>query len=69
MDSSIEWFWNKLIKYDTSSWSVKQNIFNRAKEMEKKEKAEKQLFIGKVSEIIGADKTIELLKEVNNEIR
>jgi hypothetical protein len=41
MDSSIEWFWNKLIKYDTSSWSVKQKIFNRAKEMEKKEKAER----------------------------
>ena len=41
----------------------------QAKEMELKEKAKKQLFIGKVSEIIGAEKTIELLKEVNNEIR
>lgn len=36
---------------------------------ETSEKAKKKLFIGKVSEIIGADKTIELLKEVNNEIR
>ncbi len=44
-------------------------IVEQAKEMEKKEKAKKQLFIGKVSEIIGAEKTIELLKEVNNEIR
>ena len=34
-----------------------------------KEKAKKQLFIGKVSEIIGVEKTLELLKEVNNEIR
>ena len=41
----------------------------QAKEMELKEKAKKQLFIGKVSEIIGAEKTIELLKEVNNEIK
>lgn len=65
----IEWFWGKLIKYDTSSWSVKQKIFNHAKEMEKKETLKRQLFIGKVSEIIGAEKTIELLKEVNNEIK
>ena len=36
---------------------------------EKKETLKRQLFIGKVSEIIGAEKTIELLKEVNNEIR
>ena len=41
----------------------------QAKEMELKEKAKRQLFIGKVSEIIGVEKTIELLKEVNNEIR
>lgn len=30
---------------------------------EEKEKLERQLFIGKVSEIIGFEKTIELLKE------
>ena len=68
MDSSIEWLWKKLIKYDTSSWIVKQKIFNHAKEMEKKEILKRQLFIGKVSEIIGVEKTIELLREVNNEI-
>jgi hypothetical protein len=38
-------------------------ILIEAKEMEKKQKLEKQLFIGKVSEIIGFDKTVELLKE------
>ena len=43
-------------------------VIHIAEEMELKEKAKKQLFIGKVSEIIGAEKTIELLKEVNNEI-
>lgn len=37
--------------------------------LENKETLKRQLFIGKVSEIIGADKTIELLKEVNNEIK
>ncbi|CAB4153203.1 hypothetical protein UFOVP603_49 [uncultured Caudovirales phage] len=44
-------------------------VIHIAEEMELKEKAKKQLFIGKVSEIIGAEKTIELLKEVNNEIK
>ena len=33
-----------------------------------KEKLKYQLFIGKVSEIIGIEKTLELLKECNNEI-
>lgn len=44
-------------------------IVEQAKEIEKKETLKRQLFIGKVSEIIGADKTIELLREVNNEIK
>ena len=44
-------------------------IVEQAKEMELKEKAKRQLFIGKVSGIIGAEKTIELLKEVNNAIK
>jgi hypothetical protein len=35
------------------------------KEMEKIEKLKRQLFIGKVQEIIGFEKTIELLKECN----
>jgi hypothetical protein len=34
-----------------------------AREMEKKEKLTRQLFIGKVAEIIGFEKTVELLKE------
>ena len=42
---------------------------NQAKEMEKKEKLKHQLFIGKVSDIIGFDKTLELLRECNNTIK
>lgn len=37
--------------------------------LENKETLRSQLFIGKVSEIIGVYKTIQLLKEVNNEIK
>ena len=44
------------------------NEFNKAKKMETKNKLEKQLFIGKVSEIIGFEKTVELLKEAKQEI-
>lgn len=44
-------------------------VIHKAKEIENKETLKRQLFIAKVSEIIGAEKTIELLKEVNNEIK
>ncbi len=43
-------------------------LIEEAKEMEKKETLKRQLFIGKVSEIIGAEKTTQLLIQVNNEI-
>jgi hypothetical protein len=32
----VEWLWEKLRRYDTSSWEVKQKIFKQAKEMEQK---------------------------------
>ena len=41
----------------------------QAKEMEKKEKLKHQLFICKVTDIIGFDKTLELLRECNNTIK
>ena len=47
------------------------NQEDKIKELENKykfERLEKQLFIGKVSEIIGDDKTIELLKESKDAI-
>lgn len=45
------------------------SVFEQALEMELKEKARKQLFIGKVSEIIGFEKTLELWQETLNEIK
>jgi hypothetical protein len=44
-------------------------VLIEAKKMEKKQKLEKQLFIGKVSEIIGFDKTVELLRESKQAIK
>ena len=44
------------------------NEFNKAKKMETKNKLERQLFVGKVSEIIGFEKTVELLKEAKQQI-
>jgi hypothetical protein len=41
----------------------------QAKEMESKEKTRNQLFIDKVADIIGFDKTLELLRECNNTIK
>jgi hypothetical protein len=48
-----------------SKFKTEQEIFDQAKAMEKIEKLKRQLFIGKVQEIIGFEKTIELLKECN----
>lgn len=33
-----------------------------------RDKAVRQLFIGKIAEIIGYEKTIELLRQANNEV-
>ncbi len=49
-------------------YHLMSEYIEQAKEIEKKEKLKHQLFIGKVSEIIGSRKTLKLLKEVNNEI-
>ena len=61
--TAVEW-----LDFSLSEISNILGVIHKAKEMEKKETLKTQLFIGKVSEIIGAEKTIELLKEVNNEI-
>ena len=44
------------------------NLIEQAKAMESKERLKHQLFIGKVTEILGFDKTVELLKQCNNEL-
>ena len=43
-------------------------VIEQAKAMDTKEKLKHQLFIGKVTEILGFDKTVELLKQCNDEI-
>jgi len=61
--TAVEWL---LEKYFGNTITPDFEYFvKKAKEMENKEKLIKQLFIGKVSEIIGNEKTIELLKECN----
>ena len=59
--SAVEWLVEELKGVYESDYLNK--LIEQAKEMEKKQKLEKQLFIGKVSEIIGFDKTVELLRE------
>lgn len=44
-----------------------EGLFQQSKEMENNAKLRNQLFIGKISEIIGIEKTIELLKECYKE--
>jgi hypothetical protein len=71
--SALEWF---LIEFKKQVWFEPNSeldiwindLMPKAKEMDKKEKLQRQLFIGKVSEIIGFDKTLELLKESKQEI-
>ena len=71
--TAVEWLFNELCS-EKLSWNKDSNgklffdkttsdILQQAKEMEKKEKIIQQLFIGKVSQIIGFSETIELLKE------
>ncbi len=66
--TALDWFlteFKKEVWFEPDSeldiWINK--LIPEAKEMEKKEKLTRQLFIGKVAEIIGFEKTVELLKE------
>jgi hypothetical protein len=66
--TALEWFlteFKKQVWFEPDSeldiWINK--LIPEAKEMEKKERLTRQLFIGKVAEIIGFEKTVELLKE------
>ena len=63
--TAVEWLFEQ---YVNKSIITIESI-NQAKEMEKKEKLKHQLFIGKVTDIIGFDKTLELLRECNNTIK
>ena len=66
--TALEWFlteFKKQVWFEPNSeldiW-IKE-LIPKAKEMEKKERLTRQLFIGKVAEIIGFEKTLKLLKE------
>ena len=76
--TAVEWLFEQLCS-EKLSWNKDSmgklfidlrtsNILQQAKAMEAKEKLKHQLFIGKVTEILGFDKVVELLKECNNEI-
>jgi hypothetical protein len=66
--TAVEWFFNALIENQDKTHKQIESIFEQAKAMERKERLKYQLFIGKVTETLGFDKTLELLKECNNEI-
>ena len=62
MKTAVEWLFDNL---DLSGGGEAIETLNKAKKMEKEEKLKNQLFRGKVSEIIGWSKVIELMKECN----
>jgi hypothetical protein len=62
--TAVEWLVEQITNGDISA----RQAIQQAKKMEAKEKLKYQLFIGKVIEIIGYDKTLELFKECNKEI-
>ena len=72
--TALEWFlteFKKEVWFEPDSeldiW-IKE-LIPKAKEMEKKEKLRRHLFIGKVVEIIGFEKTLQLLKESEKTIK
>jgi len=69
--TAIEWLEENLISEPFSEDCFKHNYacWNKAKNMEKVKEAKRFLFIGKVSQVIGYDKTAKLLKEVEELIK
>ena len=63
--TAVEWLVEQICGDHTEQW---QKEIEQAKAMESKERLKHLLFIGKVTEILGFDKVVELLKECNNEI-
>ena len=63
--TAVEW----LLSQIQQKLYIKDGIIQQALEMEKKETLKRQLFIGKVSEVIGFEKTLELWQETLNEIK
>jgi len=63
--TAVEWLVEQICGDHTQQW---QKEIYQAKAMESKERLKHLLFIGKVTETLGFDKVVELLKECNNEI-
>ena len=66
--TAVEWFADKIGHNSLMALTEYNEILEQAKAMETKEKLKHQLFIGKVFEILDFDKTVELLKQCNEEI-
>ena len=66
--TAVECFAEKIGHNSLMALTEYNEILEQAKEMETKEKLKHQLFIGKVFEILDFDKTVELLKQCNEEI-
>jgi hypothetical protein len=66
-----KWLLDNLISepYSESHFKHNAEYWNKAEEIEKKEKLKNQLFFGKVSDILGWDKTLELLIEAQNDLK
>lgn len=67
--TAVEWLVENIREKGLVASLWNEKVFEQAKEMEKREKLKRQLFMGKVSEIIGFEKTLELWKETLNEIK
>jgi hypothetical protein len=63
--TAVKWLVEQICGDHTEQW---QKEIEQAKAMESKERLKHLLFIGKVTETLGFDKVVELLKECNNEI-
>jgi hypothetical protein len=66
--TAVEWLVENIREKGLVASLWNEKVFEQAKEIEKKETLKRQLFIGKVSEVIGFEKTLELWQETLNEI-
>jgi hypothetical protein len=67
--TAIDWirkeleYFREFEQFYSNNYMQIDALFNEAKEIQNNEKLKYQLFIGKVMEIIGDEKTIKLLRE------
>jgi|688.fasta_scaffold938990_1 hypothetical protein len=66
--TAVQWLVEQLENHNGVTRAGFEKCIKEALKMETKNKLERQLFIGKVSEIIGFEKTVELLKEAKQAI-